>query len=53
MHQGVLPIQCEVEQASSEVTARAGLLPYLDMMVRLGLWREANRIVGARTGEQG
>lgn len=53
MHQGVLPIQCEVERVGVEATARAGLLPYLDLMAKLGLWREADRLVGARSGGQG
>jgi len=53
MHQGVLPIQCEVEKAGSATTARAGLLPYLELMAKLDLWREADRFVGARRGGQG
>lgn len=53
MHQGVLPIQCEVEGAASEVTGRAGLVPYLDLMAGLGLWRLSDRLVGALGRDQG
>ena len=53
MHQGVLSIQCEVEAAGTSSTGRAGLLPYLDFMAKLDLWREADRLVRARAGSQG
>jgi hypothetical protein len=53
MQQGVLPIQCEVEGAGSAATARAGLLPYLELMAKAELWRAADVFVGARSGGQG
>lgn len=53
MHQGILPIQCKVEQAASEVTGRAGLVPYLDLMAGMGLWQLADRLVGGLAGDQG
>ena len=53
MQQGVLPIQCEVERAGMQTTARGGLLPYLDLMTKLGLWELAGRLVAARNGAQG
>jgi hypothetical protein len=53
MQQGVLSIQCEIEGGGMMATARAGLLPYLELMAKLGLWREADRLIGARSGDQG
>jgi len=53
MQQGVLSIQCEIERAGIIATARAGFLPYLDLMAKLDLWREADRLIGARSGVQG
>lgn len=35
------------------MTGRAGLVPYLDLMAGLGLWRLADRRVGAGSGAQG
>lgn len=53
MHQGVLPIQCEEDRSERQMTARAGLLPYLELMAKLELWQEADRLVGTRNGDQG
>jgi hypothetical protein len=53
MQQGVLSIQCEIEKAGSAATARAGLLPYLELMAKAELWRAADVLVGARRGGQG
>ena len=51
MTQSVLPIQCEVERTSQAATGRAGLLAYLELMARLDLWPQAERLIGARGGQ--
>jgi hypothetical protein len=53
MQQGVISIQCEKEGKGQKTTARGGLLPYLDLMAKLGFWRKADQFVGARSNGQG
>lgn len=54
MPQGLLPFQIEGEGERSRTTARAGLLPVLELMVRMGLLRAADTEVGVRSaGGQG
>ncbi len=52
MPQGVLPFQFEVDKSEKKLTALAGLLLYLDLMLALGFRASIRRHVRA-TGEQG
>ena len=53
MAQGVLPYQYEMEKSASDMTARAGLLIYLDLMKAMGLSRHIEREVQTRKEGQG
>ncbi len=53
MAQGVLPYQYEMEKSTSDMTARAGLLIYLDLMKAMGLSRHIEREVQTRKEGQG
>jgi hypothetical protein len=51
MPQGVLPFQIEGEQATTGLTSHAGLLPFVELMVRGGLLGAAGEHVGLRGSE--
>ena len=48
MPQGVLPFQIEAERDTTDITAAAGLLPCIELMVAAGVLRSANQHVGVR-----
>lgn len=53
MAQGILPYQYEMEKSANNMTARAGLLLYLDLMKAMGLSRQIESEVRTRKDSQG
>ncbi len=48
MPQGILPFQLEAERDKTKVTAVAGLLPVIELMMAAGVLDSANRHIGIR-----
>lgn len=53
MPQTILPFQLAAERSETRTTARAGVLPLVELCVATGLMREADRHVGLRRAGQG